>query len=483
MSRLCELVSLGLKSIHFLYWFLIFFIISLFVFVHITWGYVDLIQILFFVQTDLEQVDWRVVLSGFFSTLVLPLFLSVCLCVFWNRALKSGNKAKILFGCYLDGCFLFVIGMLFSSLSIPSFTNVQTDFYQQHYVHLGEVAQKYKRNVIMIFGESLEASYTVDKDGQSRIDDADAVKFDKLTEGYAQRWTQGALFSAFTGTHIHYLSEYVLLNLDKVIRRRYRDFEGLTLSSNAMGKSYDFKLPNIEALGDIVRRHGYQTLFVQGGGVEFSGTKKFLENHGFEAKNIYGINSFKETADFKRAKTWWGVSDKEMLALFKQKISQLDEDKPFLAVGFTLDLHGGKNPFYENEEAVVNATINNLNEFIAWFKKQKFYDNTTLIIVGDHQRMYQGNKPGGKIYNAFFNVPEQLKQNLNAKREFNQIDMYPTLLEIMGMELPQRKAGMGTSLFADDKTLAEKYTYYEQQDVFLKNDDFYMRLWSQEKMF
>jgi hypothetical protein len=61
-----------------------------------------------------------------------------------------------------------------------------------------------------------------------------------------------------------------------------------------------------------------------------------------------------------------------------------------------------------------------------------------------------------KLYNAFFNLPEELKKGVNKKREFNQIDLAPSVLEIAGVVLDSRKYGTGVSIFSDKKTLAEK---------------------------
>lgn len=61
--------------------------------------------------------------------------------------------------------------------------------------------------------------------------------------------------------------------------------------------------------------------------------------------------------------------------------------------------------------------------------------------------------------------------------------VFPTVLEIAGFDLPRRKAGMGTSLFGTDKTLAERQTYEQQEETFSKIDRFYQKLWQKEKMF
>lgn len=90
---------------------------------------------------------------------------------------------------------------------------------------------------------------------------------------------------------------------------------------------------------------------------------------------------------------------------------------------------------------------------------------------------------GGGLYNAFFNLPTHLLNGINLNRSFNQTDVFPTVLEIAGFDLPRRKAGMGTSLFGTDKTLAERQTYEQQEETFSKIDRFYQKLWQKEKMF
>lgn len=57
--------------------------------------------------------------------------------------------------------------------------------------------------------------------------------------------------------------------------------------SNYAGQDFDFLTPNIRFLGDMTAENGYQNLFVQGGGLDFSGTAKFLYEHGFKKENVY----------------------------------------------------------------------------------------------------------------------------------------------------------------------------------------------------
>jgi len=475
-----NIVWAAFSTIHVFCWIVAYFSLFIAIFIHYAWGNVDLTQLLFFAQTDLEGTDAILCIQAMVVCVLLPIVMTVFTIIIWRYAIKVKNKKAYALLIYFD---LILFSTSFYAVIqkfMPYVDFSKTNFYEQRYVNINYPEQKYRRNVILLFGESFETKHASLPEENLRVQDDDAIKFDDLTEGYAQRWTHGALFSSFTGVHIHYLSEYILHAFSDKLRLWSYDPEQNILLSNKVGRNFDFDLPNMRFLSDILHYNGYQTLFVKGGSIYFAGTKRFLENHGFDPENVYGYESFEEWKDFVKTKKWWGVDDKTMLQMFKEKITSLDKNKPFFAVGFTLDFHAGANPLFQKKADMLKSNIININDFISWFKKQDFYENTTLIILGDHKRMGRGVYPGGGIYNAFFNLPKELLENLNTHRTFNQIDMFPTLLEIMGFELPDHQAGMGTSIFSSKRTLAEEYSYSEQMKIFTKVDDFYKKLWSKE---
>ena len=517
----------------------IIFVICCSIYTSNTWGTVSLPQLLFFVQSGFSD---GIELSLLFEVVGYCLILPVILTASIAYGIKKINNGKLLwcnrvfFGGYLvflwfavsfcmdltaDAQYVFYTvlfvfyllnqwrnyGRVASSvtllLSLPIvfivikvwgserlvlsiFDFRETDYYARNFVpvNVDELSNNQRRNIIIIFGESLEKQYlTLNENHQIfTIDDGDAIKFADFTEGYSQRWTQGALFSAFTGVHIHYLSDFFRYKLyDKFKYREGKD--RILMISNYAGMDFDFNTPNITYLGDITKAFGYQNLFVQGGSLAFSGTDKFLFEHGFSADNVYDLNTFKNSEEAIKGKYWWGVSDKTIFGFFKNKLNELDKNKPFFAVLFTLDLHRGSNPFFRNEDELKRATIHNLNNFVHWFKMQDFYDNTTLIVLADHKRMGKDVQAGGGLYNAFFNLPPDLKRNIDINRRFNQIDVFPTVLEIAGFTLPHRKAGVGVSLFSKKTTLAENLQYSEQEDVFAKIDRFYQKIWLRDDLF
>lgn len=97
--------------------------------------------------------------------------------------------------------------------------------------------------------------------------------------------------------------------------------------------------------------------------------------------------------------------------------------------------------------------------FLNWLKKQEFYNDTTIIITGDHLNPnvifeFQNNSKL-TVYNCIINskiITDNVKN-----RKFSLIDLYPTTLAAMGFELNSNRLGFGTNLFSGDVTLTEKY--------------------------
>lgn len=62
-----------------------------------------------------------------------------------------------------------------------------------------------------------------------------------------------------------------------------------------------------------------------------------------------------------------------------------------------------------------------ISSFINWIKEQEFYDNTTIILIGDHLTMndlfYSNqNVDERTIYNAFINSPVLSDNYFNSQQ-------------------------------------------------------------------
>lgn len=115
---------------------------------------------------------------------------------------------------------------------------------------------------------------------------------------------------------------------------------------------------------------------------------------------------------------------------------------------------------YDNVHACSSKQV---AAFVNWVKSQPFYENTTIIISGDHlgmQTSYYDEKIGNTnyqrtIYNTFINPAISTSHSKN--RQFTTFDMYPSTLAALGVEIDGDRLGLGTNLFSGKKTLVEQY--------------------------
>ena len=77
-----------------------------------------------------------------------------------------------------------------------------------------------------------------------------------------------------------------------------------------------------------------------------------------------------------------------------------------------------------------------------------------------------------RIYNLFINS-SKIPQN-SKNRQFTTMDLFPTTLSSMGVEIEGNKLGLGTDLFSNEETLMEKLGEYEFNQEICKYSKFYI---------
>lgn len=100
-----------------------------------------------------------------------------------------------------------------------------------------------------------------------------------------------------------------------------------------------------------------------------------------------------------------------------------------------------------------------MNEFIDWIQQQDFYEDTTIVISGDHLSMdgsVAQNIPGGYDRKAYFTVLNGPEYTTDTSREYCTLDIFPTIVEAMGAKIDGGKLGLGTSLYSGEETLIER---------------------------
>ncbi|MGL5414567.1 MAG: hypothetical protein ACRDAU_02790 [Clostridium sp.] len=104
-------------------------------------------------------------------------------------------------------------------------------------------------------------------------------------------------------------------------------------------------------------------------------------------------------------------------------------------------------------------------KFIKWIQKQPFYENTTIVVTGDHLSMdknfFKNWDPNYRrsVFNLILNAdPATTNKNVDnlKNRAFSPVDFYPTILASMGVNIEGNRLGLGTNMFSNEKTLIER---------------------------
>ncbi|WP_396157024.1 LTA synthase family protein [Flavobacterium sp.] len=221
---------------------------------------------------------------------------------------------------------------------------------------------------------------------------------------------------------------------------------GIPSFQNAFTSS-PYPKQKIESLVSVLKSQGYDTSFFHGapnGSMGFLGFGNIL---GYD--HYYGKTEYNNDADFDGV---WGIWDEPFFQYFSKTLSK--KEQPFMATLFSISSHEpykvpdkyeGKFPTGKvNINESIGYTDYSLKQFFAAAKKQSWYKNTIFVMVADH-----GNTIAYDEYRKEFNkhtVPILFfspdEKYVGVNRDWaQQIDIYPTLLDMMGYQKSFRSWG------------------------------------------
>lgn len=344
-------------------------------------------------------------------------------------------------------------------------------FFDQEYVDPATVAISFpekKRNLIYIIMESAESSSQDIQNG--------GLMEDNLIPEMTQIAKNNISFSQsdlIEGAAVAPLCGWTMAGI-------FCESTGLPMKSYSVMKGSDKKfMPGVTSLGDLLETEGYTNLFMCGSDAEFGGRKKYFEDHGnYQILDYYeSINEGRIPSGYKVS---WGFEDQKLYEWAKDELLELSSSgQPFNLTMLTVDTHAQDGYFcelckneYDNQYKNVWACASRqIDEFIAWCRQQDFYDNTTIVIAGDHCSMqsdfYEGHdfkmdtgEYDRKVYNVFINPGAKLANpEREIKRKFTTLDLFPSTLAALGCEIEGDRLGLGVNLFSGESTLSEQYGY------------------------
>jgi phosphoglycerol transferase MdoB-like AlkP superfamily enzyme len=207
---------------------------------------------------------------------------------------------------------------------------------------------------------------------------------------------------------------------------------------------------NFFTVAELLRRKGYATDFVYGGEAHFDNMAAFFLANGFERafdESDYENPAFRGT---------WGVSDEDLVRRANELFVAHGE-QPFFALVLTTTNHSpyefpdGRIELFDEEKATRNNTVKYadfaIGEFFRLAKRERYYADTLFLVVADHDERTYGDDliPVDKFHIPGLLIGPGIEPG-SFERVASQIDLLPTVLDRLGLELEHPM--LGRNLFA-----------------------------------
>ncbi|MDE7434943.1 MAG: LTA synthase family protein [Lachnospiraceae bacterium] len=447
-------------------------------------GELDLSKIIFHLRESTEGTNWDAFTEGFVWAAVAA---SVCagINLLLQRLLnKQGtlqiqvHRWKLRFHLdtfsrhyiwYSAAAVILSIVLALSYVGVPTYARNRlnkTTIYEDYYVDpvtANVTFPEKKRNLIYIYMESMETTFMSAEHGgaeygefipelyQMQMDNTNFAEPGHINGAYSTygtTWTMGGLVAQTCGVPLN-----------------------LPLDGNELGYHIEL-LSGAGSIGQVLDAEGYRQEFLMGSAGGFGGRDSFFVRHGNYAIKDYYYAVDQEWIDPDYF-VWWGYEDQKLYEYARNELLELAESgEPFNLTMLTVDTHfvGGytceicKDEFGDDSYAnAIACGSRQVSEFVEWVKQQDFYDNTTIIICGDHPTMdeaYMQVSVGDDLrdyprraYTVIINGAREYE--LGYDRVFTTMDMCPTTLASLGAVIEGDRLGLGTDLYSTTPTLAE----------------------------
>ncbi|MEL1265990.1 phosphoglycerol transferase I [Pseudoxanthomonas putridarboris] len=326
---------------------------------------------------------------------------------------------------------VFVVAVLAS----PIFSDALRLYHMSRPADVSTVAAEYllpdkpvmqPRNIVWIYGESLERTYLDDSVFPGLMPNlarlaGEAVDFRDIVSPEGSGWTIAGLVSSMCGIP-------------------------LTTSrgdENSMGRMNHF-LPGAYCLGDYLKQQGYTLRFSGGADAAFAAKGDFLASHGFD--QVKDRRHFENAGVPKRHFSNWGIHDDVLLDdVFDDFMSLSADGQPFMLTTLTMDTHhpAGHLPVscrdtrYDSALGdigllrALKCTDRLISELVDKIRRSPYADNTLIVVASDHLAM-----------------PNDLSDVLARQHREN-------LLLLLAPDLPPRQVASGGSTLDSGATVLQ----------------------------
>jgi len=295
-----------------------------------------------------------------------------------------------------------------------------------------------------------------------------------------------ALKRRFISDKTNYSSAYV--TIEGIANSQCGTLMNMDYANNSLTTARG-RLPALPCLGDILRKGGYQQVFLGGAGLEFAGKGAFFSEHGYD--EVLGWKHWVE-GGYKQTENLWGLPDTILFDEAFERIMHLQRQSvPFNLTLLTLGTHlpgfqydgcpeyaGVENEAFLNG---IHCTDYLVGKFVDRLEASGVLENSVLLIQGDHgifpnpemKRLFSDGVNDKRIL-TIMSVPESEWESVQPETASNvaTVDTVATLLDVMQIKHnvdfilarskfdPQRKPAY----------LLTRYDDYDQQGKKIDNN-------------
>lgn len=351
-----------------------------------------------------------------------------------------------------------------------------------YYVEPAITGQHERHNLVMIYLESMEDTFAdTDLFEMNMLEPVQAATADgweriPRLEQFKHGWTVGGLVATQCGLQLRTV-DGLLKNI------RFSDDD----------EAPQF-LPNATCLPEVLGANGYVNVAMIGGDSTQGEMNPYFVQHGYD--EVYDLATWKKNGETE-IRPDWGLSDRRLLELAKDELTTLhDAGQPFNLTVMTLDTHD--QPYLydycdiktkEPLTGISYCSMELVADYIDFIEEQGYLEDTTVVVIGDHLK-YQApansywetlkDLKGRTIFNRW-SSPEEFSF---ARDTVDQYSVYPTVLELVGLEVADHRAGLGLSALVDASSTGspQGLSSTDYRNLMSSgSDDFYQWLWGRRE--
>jgi phosphoglycerol transferase len=339
------------------------------------------------------------------------------------------------------------------------------------------------KNIIFMYLESVERTYrdipetTAAFASLAQIESA-GLSFDNIHQIYGTHFTAAGMLATQCGIP---LLPNGIINVARKLRGRTEseelDFEGF--------------MNHVVCLGDILAQDGYIGSYVNGSNLAVFNKGSLFQSHGHE--RVFGV----DVLDGPREEVYennWGLSDATVFQYAQDELEYLVSlDRPFTMSLLTLSTHGPDAeldpgcdyPLIDDSRipAAIKCTGDHVVRMLEKLDELGIADNTIVVVLSDHLAMRSS-------ISHVLKARDQDRRNLVTvlgagaplviSEEGTMLDVYPTILKLMGYEIADSRANMGVSLLSEHSTLAQRVGVTKLSKAIKQNTALQDFLWNEE---